>query len=205
MFNLENESIAKTQRQINFFAAQKKLSQIKLNLGSGGRPISGWVNIDNFDYEIGDTSRISSKYDLKMDIRELDCEDESIDSILMVHVVEHFCRWEMVDMLKHYYKKLKNNSMIIIETPDLDKCIEWYLRGKNAPHINTPLGWMNMGKTQFYGNQWNRLDYETHRYVWTLDELVSVLKAIGFHIERANHDAIFHQKGRDMFVMGTKT
>jgi len=38
-------------RSINDYAEKNNLNAIKLNLGSGGRPIEGWINIDNFDYE----------------------------------------------------------------------------------------------------------------------------------------------------------
>lgn len=77
---------------INLYAAEKGISEIKLNLGSGGRPLKGFINIDNYDYEKNDTSRTGSIYDIKMDIRSLDCEDGSIHTILLVHVIEHFTR-----------------------------------------------------------------------------------------------------------------
>lgn len=190
---------------INQFALEKQLDSINLNLGSGGRPIDGWINIDNFDYEKNDTSRSASIYDIKMDIRDLDVEDNSVDKILLVHVLEHFVRWETKKMVQQFQKKIKPGGLLIVEMPDLDKCIEWYLKGKNAPHINTPLGPMNMGKTQFYGNQWNELDYETHRYVWTMNEFCHLLMEEGFEIAQANHDAKFHKKDRDMFVVGRKS
>lgn len=192
------------ENKINQYALENGIEDIKLNLGSGGRPLKGYINIDNYDYEKNDTSRSDSIYDIKMDIRELDCLDSSINQIILVHVIEHFVRWESIKMLTHYYKKLCPGGAIIIEMPDLDKCIEWYLKGKEAPHMKTPIGVMNMGLTQFYGNQWDELDYETHRYVWRLDEFTSVLREIGFEILNANWDAKFHKAGRDMFVIARK-
>lgn len=189
---------------INIYASNNQLQKVRLNLGCGGRPIKGWINIDNFDYEKNDSSRSGSVYDIKMDIRNLDVEDSSVDEILLVHVIEHFVRWETIKMLKHYFRKLKKDGRIIVEMPDLDRCIAWYIKDRDAPMINTPLGTMNMGLTQFYGNQWDELDYETHRYVWRLDEFIGTLKEIGFSIESASHQAIFHQKDRDMFVIATK-
>lgn len=189
---------------VNEFAGDKQFNEIKLNLGSGGRPFHGWINIDNFDYENNDSSRSDSIYDIKMDIRALDVEDSTVESIMLVHVLEHFVRWETVEMLQHYHKKLRSNGKLIVEMPDLDKCIEWYLRGKNAPHMKTPNGTLNMGFTQFYGNQWDKLDYETHRYVWRIDEFCALLNTIGYEIIRADHNAIFHKKGRDMLVIAKK-
>ncbi len=189
---------------INLYAAEKGISEIKLNLGSGGRPLKDFINIDNYDYEKNDTSRSGSIYDIKMDIRSLDCEDSSIHTILLVHVIEHFTRWETIRMLRHYYEKLAFGGLLIVEMPDLDKCIEWYLRGRDAPHMNTPIGVMNMGLTQFYGNQWDELDYETHRYVWRLQEFTGIIQELQFEVLSANWDAKFHKAGRDMFVVGKK-
>ncbi len=189
---------------INEYAFGNDLSEIKLNLGCGGRPLEGWVNIDNFDYEKNDSSRSGSKYDIKMDIRNLDCQDDTIDKILLVHVVEHFTRWETIKLVGHYYTKLKPGGQLIVEMPDLAQCVKLYLQGKNAPHMKTPLGNINIGRTQFYGNQWDELDYETHRYVWDMDEFTYMLINSGFKILSATHDALFHVKGRDMFVIAEK-
>ncbi len=191
-------------KKINQYSKEKNFTEINLNLGCGGRTLDGWINIDNFDYEKNDSSRSGSNYDLKMDIRELDCDDHTVHNILLVHVIEHFVRWESIKMFQHYYSKLITGGSLILEMPDLDKCIEWYLKGKNAPHIQTPNGIMNMGLTQFYGNQWDELDYETHRYVWRLDEVCIELNRIGFSIDHASWDAKFHQKNRDMFIIAKK-
>lgn len=189
---------------INQYALDHDIKEINLHLGCGGSRFDGWINIDNFDYEAGDSSRSGSAYDIKMDIRDLDVEEASVDNILLVHVLEHFVRWDAVDMMKYYYSKLKPGGNLYIEQPDLDGCIAWYLRGKEVPHIQTPLGELNMGFTQFYGNQWDRLDYETHRYVWTKPELQSVLQSIGYQVVQINNEARFHQSERDMFVVARK-
>ena len=160
--------------------------------------------LDIYDYEKNDTSRSGSVYDIKMDISELEVNDNTVDEILLVHVIEHFTRWKTVELLSHYLTKLKVGGKLIIEMPDLDQCINLYLQGKNAPHMKTPIGVMNMGFTQFYGNQWDRLEYETHRYVWTISEFSTVLKDIGFKIIKADHEAIFHMKGRDMLIIAEK-
>lgn len=189
---------------INEFAAQNHLFEINLNLGCGGRDFANWINVDNFEYEYNDSSRSGSNYDIKMDIRELNVAHNTVSRIMLIHVLEHFVRWECIEMLKHYYTKLRPSGSLIVEMPDLDRCILWYLKGQEAPHMNTSIGRLNMGKTQFYGNQWDRLDYETHRYVWTLKEFTQELKQIGYNVISANHEALFHQQDRDMFVVARK-
>lgn len=189
---------------INRFAQELGLRQVKLHLGCGGVKLKDWINIDNFEFCENDTSRSGANYDIKMDIRRLEVLDESVDAILSVHVVEHFVRWEAVEMIDHWYRKLKPNGLLVTEMPDLDKCIEIYRRGVNAPTIDTPLGPINIGRTQFYGNQWSALDYETHRYVWTIAEFCEALKQAGFEILESHHEAKFHVPGRDMFVVAKK-
>lgn len=186
------------------FAVESGLDQVKLNLGSGGRPLPGWINVDNFDYEKNDSSRSGSVYDVKADIRSLGLPSQSVDAILLVHVLEHFVRWETILMLRQFFEALKPGGTLLVEMPDFDKCLEWYMRGRDAPHMMTPLGLKNMGQTQFYGNQWDELDYETHRYVWTLGEFADALVHTGYSLMQVGHDAKFHQPGRDMFVVACR-
>lgn len=187
---------------INDFAALHGYEEINLHLGCGGMAIEGWINIDNYDYEAGDTSRSGAAYDLKMDITSLDAQPGSVSRILMVHVLEHFVRWQAIDMLVHYHDLLKPGGMLFMEHPDLDACIHFYLERKDA--IDTPLGRLNLGFTQFYGNQWDRLDYETHRYVWTKGEMRQVLEEIGYKIIALDNKAQFHVPERDMRVIAVK-
>jgi predicted SAM-dependent methyltransferase len=44
---------------------------------------------------------------------------DSIDEILSVHVVEHFWRWEVLDVLKEWVRVLKPNGSMIVECPNL--------------------------------------------------------------------------------------
>lgn len=70
--------------------------------------------------------------------------------------------------------------------------------------IETPIGRLNKGFTQFCGNQWDRLDYETHRYVWTKGEMWTELNRIGFEVLALDNQAKFHAPGRDMRVVARK-
>jgi len=190
--------------KINKYAKDKNLKSINLHLGCGGNYWQGWINIDNYDFDPKDTSRSGSNYDIKMDIRNLEVKDSTVDKISLIHTIEHFVRWETVNLLSDFYSKLKPGGQLIIEMPDLDKCIEWYLKGKGAPHMNTPLGELNMGFTQFYGNQWSEIDFETHRYVWTKSEFSKVLSDCGFIVKEIHNERSTHQKGRDMYVLAQK-
>ena len=178
---------------------------MKLHLGCGDRYIDGYVNVDGYDMANHDTSRKGSTYDLKANILEkLPFDDGSIDEIMIIHVMEHFYRWQSISLLNEFRRLLKKGGIVIIEMPDLDRCIEWYTSGGRCggKTIGTPLGRLNKGFTQFYGNQWDELEYETHKYVWTQEEIVEEMKKVGFSITELTNKTKYHMSGRDMRIVG---
>lgn len=185
-------------KKVNIFAADR--SSLKLHLGCGAVYLNDFVNIDFFDSDKPDTSRGCEKMhaDMLLDIRQLQAHVDacSVDRVLMVHVLEHFTRWSGLALLSDIYQVLKPGGILEMEHPDLDACIAFYLQDKRT--MTTPIGNLNIGFTQFYGNQWDELDYETHRYVWTKRELDAVARGIGFDVVELNNNAIYHVKGRDM-------
>ena len=187
---------------INCYAKMNNMKEINLHLGCGGDNIKGWINIDNYDCTSADSSRSGANYDMKMDIRTLDAAPGSVDRILLVHVLEHFVRWEAVALLAQFYRLLKPGGLLIMEHPDLDGCIKMYLEGKVT--IDTPLGKLNKGFTQFYGNQWDELEYETHRYVWTKIEMRQELVKVGFTILTLDNQAHFTSRTRHVRVIAQK-
>ena len=178
---------------------------MKLHLGCGGDYLDGWINVDKHDY-VRDTSRTGSRYDVKADINFLPFKSDSVDEILIVHVLEHFYRWETLKILKDFYRVIKKDGKLTVEMPDLQKCVEWFVRGgrTGGKTISTPLGRLNKGFTQFYGNQWDELPYEAHHYVWSMEEFITVAQQIGFKIESADHQVKYHMKNRDMRIVAIK-
>lgn len=193
--------------KVNNFSKENGVP-LNLHLGCGAKYIPNWINIDFYDDKnIVDTSRGSKplKCDLLINILELEehVEENTVENILMVHTLEHFVRWEAMDLLNIFFKILKPGGTLEMEHPDLDQCIYFYLKRKDKV-CDTPLGKLNVGFTQFYGNQWDKLDYETHRYVWTKPEMETVLKDIGFEIVEISNNAKYHLRERDMRVVVKK-
>lgn len=193
--------IENIMKKINDFC--KNRSSINLHLGCGGNYYRDYVNIDYFvDNDIViDSSREKLKSDLLLDITKLDeyVDDYSVDKILMVHVLEHFTRWNAIKLLKVFYRVLKKYGIVEMEHPDLDGVIKFYLENKRF--TKTPIGELNIGFTQFYGNQWDELEYETHKYVWTKQELKIVSEHIGFEILELSNNVRSHVRGRDMRIV----
>lgn len=86
---------------------------IQLNLASGQRPFKKpWVNIDIKDqgYPI----------DIITDIKELSMfEDNSVDIIVLHHVVEHIAIHELESYVSEWYRVLKKGGKMAVFVPNL--------------------------------------------------------------------------------------
>ncbi len=88
---------------------------LRLNLGSGDKPIDGWENIDRKN---------------ETEAYPLECEDNSVDEIRASHILEHFPTVEVPKVLKHWVEKLKPGGVIKISVPDFRKITDAYRDGK---------------------------------------------------------------------------
>jgi predicted SAM-dependent methyltransferase len=131
---------------------------MKINLGCSDRPIPGYVNIDIKN----------PKADVLADIRHLPYEDGSIDEIYASHVLEHFGRYEFMDVLREWRRVIKPGSFIYIAVPDIESSIKYYNKTGN---LHALYG-------QFWGGQ--RDEYDHHKFGYTFDTLSEYLKQVGF-------------------------
>ncbi len=94
---------------------------MKLNLGCGGDHKKGYVNVDAFDKTTAD--KIMEATNLKFD-------DNSIDEILMSQVIEHFGIARSLFVLSECFRVLKPNGKLVLETPDIRKSFQVFLKGE---------------------------------------------------------------------------
>lgn len=92
--------------------------RIKLNLGSGVDYRKKYVNVDR---------SIKFKVDLLCSVnRGLKlCRNESVDEIILSHVINYMYPWELETTLSLCRKKLKKSGFLIIENPDLEKVVNY--------------------------------------------------------------------------------
>jgi predicted SAM-dependent methyltransferase len=172
---------------------------VKLHLGCGGVRWHDFINVDFYPHDPtkADSSRSGCVADVFADMRNLGLPDECIDEIFTSHTIDHFTRWVAIDMLRDWYRMLKPGGTLTIEAADLFRCVLWWLF-----HPTKRKRWL--GQSQLYGNQWDRIDYETHRYVWSARELQGVLREIGFRGVQSSHATQTHYPGRDMRITARK-
>lgn len=91
---------------------------LRLNLGSGTNPVpevDGWVNIDR---------------NIGTEVYPLGYDDGSVDEIRASHILEHFPKAQIFEVLRHWVSKLKPGGLIKISVPDFKKICIAYTEGK---------------------------------------------------------------------------
>lgn len=171
---------------------------VKLHLGCGGVRWKDFINVDLYPHHdsVHDSSRKGCVADIFADIRNLGLSEATVDEIFTSHTVEHFTRWESIDMFAQWYNILRPGGKLVIEMPDFKRCILWLFHPSKKKR--------ELARSQFYGNQWDRLEFETHRYVWSAKEIVRVLREIGFSTIAVSHHTETHYAGRDMRIEALK-
>lgn len=114
---------------------------LKLNLGCGKDIQEGFINIDLFS---------ENPTVIKMDIRDLQIPDLSVDYILANDVLEHFSFRETDKVLREWARVLKPGAYIEIRCPNLELQLKAYARGDwNA----------DIASYMIFGGQTNPGDY----------------------------------------------
>lgn len=90
---------------------------IKLNLGCAKDIKDGYTNIDTCPF---------NESVVKMDIRNLQFENSTVDEIYAKDIIEHMPFQESIECLEKWCKLLKPNGSIFIQTICFDSFIESY-------------------------------------------------------------------------------
>jgi predicted SAM-dependent methyltransferase len=98
-----------------------KNDTIRLHFGCGQTHFKGYINIDFPPSH--HTAQQTVKADIFGDITQLKFPANSIDEIRSHHLFEHFDRPTALALLSKWHEWLKIGGKIVIETPDLEKCV----------------------------------------------------------------------------------
>jgi len=103
---------------------------VRLHLGCGQNHFDGYVNIDYSPAEHTVQAKIGA--DVFADIAYLNFPENSVDEIRSHHVFEHFDRGAALGLLCKWHRWLKVGGKLIIETPDFDGCVRFYMNPRNS-------------------------------------------------------------------------
>lgn len=172
--------------------------RVCLHLGCGGMRWKDFINVDLYpaDSSQPDSSRSGCIADVWADMRCLGLPEDSIDEIFTSHTLDHFTKWVAIDMLSDWFRMTKPGGRLTIEVADFRRCVLWLFHPSRRKRA--------LARSQFYGNQWDRIDFETHRYVWSRSELTAELQRIGFVGVTSTHKTLTHVPGRDMHIEAIK-
>lgn len=172
-------------------------SPVRLNLGCGNKILPGYVNVD-----VAPT-RAGTKPDVTCDLRDLsEFDDDSVDEILTVHVIEHFWRWEIDDLLREWVRVLKPGGRMVVECPNLKAACEAFLA--NPDRLAGPGQDSETTMWSFYGDPAWRDPLMCHRWGYTPASLGEVMERAGLTDVRQEPAQFKMREPRDMRVVGYK-
>ena len=169
----------------------------KLNLGCGDKLIKGYINVDLV------TERAGVTPDVNCDIRKLTVFDtDYADEILAVHVIEHFWRWEVEDILAEWVRVLKPNGKLILECPNLISACEEFLKDPEAGSSPNQKGQKTMWV--FYGDPRWKDPLMVHRWGYTPKSLAAIMNVAGLTQLKQEPAQFKLREPRDMRITGIK-
>lgn len=152
---------------LSLYAKKDRLKKYnKLHLACGSNILGGWANIDlNKDREV-----------IRLDLtKPLPIESGTIEYIFSEHFIEHITRDDALLLLRECHRVMKQEGVIRITTPNLQKLITEYSSGNLNEWEN--VGWAPKTSCQLI-NEGMRL--WGHQFVYDEDELILLLKEAGF-------------------------
>jgi len=131
----------------------------KLHLGCGERYIPGFIHVD---------IRKSPCIDVIAFADKLPFKSGSVDMIYACHLLEHFRRHQVENVLREWYRVLKRDSLLRIAVPDFEAIVDVYEKYKDVELI--------MGL--LYGGQ--DYEYNFHHVAFDFKYLEKLLIKVGF-------------------------
>lgn len=170
---------------------------LRLNLGCGDKILPDYVNVDVV------ASRRGRKPDVLCDLRDLSVfADDSADEVMAIHVVEHFWRWEVEQILREWVRVLKPGGRMVLECPNLISACEEFLRNPDVASREDQAGQLTMWV--FYGDPAWKDPYMIHRWGYTPASLGRLMSSLGL-VDVRQEPAVYKlREPRDMRMVGFK-
>jgi len=148
-----------------------RCKNMKLNLGCGLDKKQGYINID---------IRKEVKPDLIWNLENIPYpfESNSIEEIIAKDVLEHFPFRKVENILKEWFRILKPQGKLYIQTPDLIAICYKVI-------LNNNYTWKDISYWVYGGQDYNE---NFHKSGFTIPTIRKLLESIGFKIEKIEND-----------------
>lgn len=165
------------------------MSERRYNIGAGREKLSGWISVDA-DERTG--------ADVISTLPPVPDEFAGADAFRLIHVLEHFHKWEAEEMLRDFHRLLKPGGRLILELPNLQSAID-ALSGKSG---KSPERW---GFWVLWGDPSHRNPLFGHKWGWTPATLRSALIDAGFQGENVRDERPrYHVPDRDFRIVAIR-
>ena len=175
----------------------KRNLALRLNLGCGDKPLPGYINVDVAP------SRLGKKPDLLADLRaRLPFPNECVDEVMAIHVIEHFWRWEVADVVREWARVLKPGGRLVLECPNLIAACQAFL--EDPEQRAQPDGRGQTSMWVFYGDpQWQD-PLMVHRWGYTPASLGALMQEAGLSDAHQEPAEFKLREPRDMRIVAVK-
>lgn len=161
---------------------------IRLDLGCGDKSEQGWLGVD-----VRSTRGVQPA--IVADVsKPLPLPDDYADELRAIHIIEHFWRWEVVEILTEWCRILKPGGQIAIECPDIDKVLHLM----HVPECPPAMTWWAL-----YGDPNHKSPEMMHRWCYGKIELAKCMMQAGF-VQVHPEPVRFHHPIRDLRLVGYK-
>ena len=176
---------------------QGSQTAVRLNLGCGDKILPGYVNVDVAP------SRNGRRPDVLCDLRKLaSFGNSSAEEVMAIHVVEHFWRWEVVEVLREWVRVLRPGGRMVLECPNLASACREVLEG--PPQAVGPGQEGQRSMWVLYGDPRWQDPLMVHRWGYTPQSLAQVMQEAGLVNVRQEPAQFKMREPRDMRVVGEK-
>jgi predicted SAM-dependent methyltransferase len=135
---------------------------LKLHLGCGKRKIPNFVNIDIVD---------AAHVDICHEVDKLPFPDNTASLIYVSHVLEHFGRFEVEDVLREWRRVLVQGGVLRLAVPDFAAVVEMYSTEGLKDGLSGLVGLVCGGQ---------RNAYDFHKLIFDEPFLTHLLRKVGF-------------------------
>ncbi len=162
---------------------------LKINLGCGEHVLPPpWINVDT-------AVRGEKPPDIDADLKNLHMfRDGCAAIVIAIHVIEHFYRWEVEDLLQEWKRLLSPGGILVMELPNLELVCRNYLGGAPAP----------IAISAMYGDPAHKDVRMCHKWGYTPRSLKKILEGQGFVHVRDEPAKLHFKEVRDMRIIAER-
>lgn len=172
--------------------------KLLVNLGSGPSGIKGWDNLDwgllplinkfpiipkilcNFGLLNKNYLVVWPKIRLCDITKKLPYKDNSVDFVYCSHVLEHFDKWQTLNILRESNRIMKKDGVMRIVLPDLEKVFEVYRKEGPNEFCRVMWGFEKDVSPSSFINLIQRRFIRLHQWMYDKKSFEDVVKSVGF-------------------------